>query len=243
MNKNLTPIKELYKESVTEETTLLPTWNADWWSETYSSEIQGDIDLYFTRNYSNFLFFSSLAEIMEEDYTIEEALADFKHAVLSIFYKNNKKYTELYRIHTIEDDEAYTLTNNYDMHETYTGTNATQGSAITGQRTDKTIDETGEQHSTGLDKVTGWNSSAENSLDSNENAVGNREDTHQFTKGQQQDTSRTQGQDSHTLRRYGNIGVQTIDDMIKKHRDFWVSWEFLQIIFDDICKELLLIGR
>ena len=155
---------------------------------------------------------------------------------------NDKKYTELYRINTIVDDESYALTNNYDMHETYSGTNATQGSATSGQRTDVTIDETGEQHSEGLNKVTGWNSSDENSQDSNTGAIGSREDTHQFTKGQQQDTSRTQGQDAHTLRRYGNIGIQTIDDMLMKHERQWINWSFLHIIFDDICKEFLLIG-
>ena len=235
-------VKELFKIAQTEEVTLFPEFDSDWWTGIYNVETGADIDLLFTRYYSNYEFYSSLEDLFDE-YTDHNALTDFKQAVYTLFMKNDKKYTELYRIHSIPDDEAYALTNNYDMHETYSGTNQNAGTSITGQRTDVTIDNIGSQNSAGLNKVTGWNSGTENTRDSNEDAVGSRQDNHQFTKGQEQDTSRVQGSDSHTLRRYGNIGVMTVDDLLNKHKDFWLVWDFLQVIFDDICRDYLLIGR
>lgn len=244
MKKSLKTIKTLYKTAQTEEASLFPSFSSDWWSQIYTNDTKANLDILFTRLYTNFIFYSSISDIFEDDgvYTDAAALTDFKQAVLTLFMKNDKKYTELYRIHSIPDDEAYALTNNYDLHETYSGTNATQGSAINGQRTDVTIDQTGSQNSSGVNKVTGWDSSSENVRDSNDGTIGSREDTHQFTKGQQQDTNRTQGQDSHTLRRYGNIGVMTIQDMLTKQKDFWIVWDFLQIIFNDICEAFLMIG-
>ena len=155
----------------------------------------------------------------------------------------DKRYAELYRIHVIPDDEAYALTNNYELHETYSGTSTGASSTITGQRTDVTYDNIGSQNASNVNKVTGYNSSAENTNDSSDSETGSREDTHQFTKGQEQDTARSQGTDGHTLRRWGNIGVMTIEDILQKHANLWESFSFYKIVFDDICKNFLLIGR
>ena len=235
-------VKELYNIAQTEETTLFPEFDSEWWSGIYNDDTSADIDILFTRYYASYEFYSAIEDLFD-DYTDGQALSDFKQAIYTLFMKNDKKYTELYRIHTIPDDEAYALTNNYDMHETYSGSNSMNGSAITGQRTDVTYDNIGSQNSSNLDKITGWDSGSENTRDSSNASVGSREDTHQFTKGQEQDTSRTQGTDAHTLRRYGNIGVMTVDDLLNKHKDFWLVWDFLQVIFDDICRDYLLIGR
>lgn len=235
-------VKELFKIARNDGNPLFPEFDSEWWTNTYNSETDFDIDLLFTRYYSNYEFYSSLEDLFDE-YTDASAFSDFQQAVYTLFLKNDKKYTELYRIHTIPDDEAYALTNNYDMHETYSGSNTGASSQITGQRTDVTIDQIGSQNASNVNKTTGYNSSSENVNDSSDSATGDREDTHQFTKGQEQDTARTQGTDAHTLRRYGNIGVMTVDDLLKKHTDFWLTWDFLQVIFDDICRDYLLIGR
>ena len=235
-------VKELYKIAQTEEATLFPEFDSEWWSGIYNDDTYADIDILFTRYYASYEFYSALEDLFDE-YTDASAFLDFRQAVYTLFLKNDKKYTELYRIHTIPDNDAYELTNNYDMHETYSGSNSVAGSSITGQRPDVTYDNIGEQEMANLNKVTGYNSSSENTNDSSDTTTGSREDTHQFTKGQEQDTSRSQGTDAHTLRRYGNIGVMTVDDLLKKHKDFWLVWDFLQVIFDDICRDYLLIGR
>lgn len=247
MNRPKT-VKTLYKYVKGIDSNLLPDLSSiteegfEWWQDLYTSDNYQVIDELFARLYYNFLFYDPVGIDMTEDYTDEEALKSFYLAVIELFFKNKKKYTELYRIETIPDDEAYALTNNYDLHETYSGTRADQGAVITGQRTDVNIDNTGSQNSVGMNKVTGWDSNSENEQDANTGTIGSRQDTHQFTKGQETDTNRSQGQDAHTLRRWGNIGVMTIQDILMKQQQVWLPWSFLQIVFDDICKEYLLIG-
>ena len=240
----LKTVKTLFKQAYDNDETLLPSWDSapEWWAETYTDNTQQDLDILFARLYASYLFYSPLKDLWD-DYDDAAALDDFQQAVYTLFLKNDKKYAELYRIEVIPDNTAYDLTNNYDLNETYSGSKTENGSVITGQRTDVTIDNTGSQNSAGANRITGWDSSSENAADSNTGTIGSRQDTHQFTKGQEQDTSQTAGTDGHTLRRYGNIGVQTVDDMLVKHKNTWLPWSFLQIIFDDICKEYLLIGE
>ena len=247
MNRPKT-VKTLYKYVRDNDNNLLPDMSDvtaegfEWWQDLYTSENYEAIDELFTRLYLTYIFYDRFGIEFVEDYTDASALESFHRAVLELFFKNRKKYSELYRVETIPDNDAYALTNNYDIHETYSGSNTGASSAVTGQRTDVSYDNTGSQNSSGLNKITGWDSGSENTKDSNTGSIGSREDTHQFTKGQETDTARTQGTDSHTLRRYGNAGVMTVDDIIRKFKDGWLPWSFLQIIFDDICREFLLIG-
>lgn len=86
---------------------------------------------------------------------------------------------------------------------------------------------------------------------------GQRQDTYsqrQDTNGQRQDTNgqRTDttlahtdqyDSDEWTLTRKGNIGVQTAGDILRIHTQYWTEiYKFLQLIFDDIAKQLLLVG-
>ena len=229
-------VKELYQVTKLNEEPLLSDYDAEWWSE-YVTNYE-DFDAMFAKMFKTFVYYDQ-----DSEETVEDIQSDFTHTVERWLRMNDKRYAELYRIHVIPDDDSYNLAYNYDRHETYSGNNNVAGSSITGQRTDITYDNIGSQNSSNLDKVTGWNTGSENTRDSSNASVGSREDTHQFTKGQEQDTSRTQGTDAHTSHIFGNIGVTTVDDMLKKHSDFWQVFNFYQIIFNDICKNFLLIGR
>lgn len=240
MLKTVNDLYKLSKPGGEDNFALLTNFSSnqevDWWAEYVENfEI---FDFQFKQQFSSFVFFDQDPEDSDDD-----IMEKFGMTIFSWLAMNDKRYSELYRIHVIPDDEAYALTNNYDLHETYSGSSTGASSTITGQRTDVTIDQTGSQNSSNLNKVTGWNSSDENTRDSSNTAMGSREDTHQFTKGAEQDTGRSQGTDSHTLRRYGNIGVMTIEDMLQKHDNFWQLFNFYKIVFDDICKNFLLIGR
>ena len=229
-------VKELYQVTKLNEEPLLSDYSAEWWSEYV--ENYADFDAMFAKMFKTFVYYDQ-----DSEETVEDIQEDFTQTVHRWLMMNDKKYAELYRIHVIPDDDSYNLAYNYDRHETYSGNNNVAGSSITGQRTDVTYDNIGSQNSSNLDKVTGWDSGSENTRDSSNSSVGDRQDTHQFTKGQEQETSRTQGTDAHTSHIFGNIGVTTVDDMLKKHSDFWQVFNFYQIIFNDICKNFLLIGR
>lgn len=229
-------VKELYQVTKLNEEPLLSDYSAEWWAEYV--ENYADFDAMFAKMFKTFVYYDQ-----DSEDTVEDIQSDFTQTIERWLRMNDKKYAELYRIHVIPDDDSYNLAYNYDRHETYSGNNNVAGSSITGQRTDITYDNIGSQNSSNLDKVTGWDSGSENTRDSSNSSVGDRQDTHQFTKGQEQDTSRTQGTDAHTSHIFGNIGVTTVDDMLKKHSDFWQVFNFYQIIFNDICKNFLLIGR
>lgn len=229
-------VKELYQVTKLNEEPLLSDYSAEWWAEYV--ENYADFDAMFAKMFKTFVYYDQ-----DSEESVEDIQEDFTQTVHRWLMMNDKKYAELYRIHVIPDDDSYNLAYNYDRHETYSGNNNVAGSSITGQRTDITYDNIGSQNSSNLDKVTGWDSGSENTRDSSNSSVGDRQDTHQFTKGQEQDTSRTQGTDAHTSHIFGNIGVTTVDDMLKKHSDFWQVFNFYQIIFNDICKNFLLIGR
>lgn len=74
------------------------------------------------------------------------------------------------------------------------------------------------------------------------------------TEGQRLDTfgSRTDTTNAHTdqfdsdewtLTRKGNIGVQTAGDILRIHSTYWSEqYKFIQLIFDDIAKQILMIG-
>lgn len=236
-------VKDLYKLSKPGEdnnfpllTTFTSSQEVDWWAEYVENyEI---FDFQFKQQFKTFVFFDQDPEDTDED-----IMDKWGATIYSWLAMNDKRYSELYRIHVIPDDEAYALTNNYDLHETYSGTSTGASATITGQRTDVTYDNIGDQNSSNLDKVTGWDSGSENTRDSSNSSVGSREDTHQFTKGQETDTARSTGTDGHTMRRYGNIGVQSVQDMLGKQSNFWQLFNFYKIVFDDICKNFLLIGR
>lgn len=229
-------VKELYQVTKQNEEPLLSDYDAEWWSDYVTN--YADFDAMFAKMFKTFVYYDQ-----DSEETVEDIQEDFTQTVQRWLMMNDKRYTELYRIHVIPDDDSYNLAYNYDRHETYSGSNNVAGSSITGQRTDVTLDQIGDQNSANQNNVSGWNNNNENLKDSSLSQVGGRNESHQFTKGQEQDTSRSQGSDAHTSHIFGNIGVTTVDDMLKKHNDFWQVFNFYQIIFDDICKNFLLIGR
>lgn len=79
---------------------------------------------------------------------------------------------------------------------------------------------------------------------------GQRQDTYGQridTYGSRTDTTLehvdTVDNDEWTLTRKGNIGVQTAGDILRIHTEFWTEhYKFMSLIFEDICKALLLVG-
>lgn len=229
-------VHEIYKNSKTAEVPLLSNFNGDFWVgylENYER-----FDNMYARMYYSFIYYNKL---VDENDSMDNIRISFTNDVYNILMKNSKKYSELFRIQNIPDDESYSVINDFNKHEVYSGNNNVQSAEINGQRTDVTIDNIGEQNSADLNKVTGWDSGTENTKDSNSSSVGTREDTHQFTKGQEENTARSAEQSSHNIRVYGNVGMAP-DEVLKKHYNFWNLFNFYETIFNDICEELLLIG-
>lgn len=219
------------------DTPLLSNANFDWWEEYITNHDL--LDNWFVRMYKNMHYFA------ENDFTSkEEELTDWLYTVESLLFTNQKKYHELYRIQGIEDDKL-SMTENYDMHRSTDSTNENASSNTTGQRSDFSNTLIGEQNFANQNRSTAFNTVGEKVKTSDTSSNGTRNDTNTFTQGQQtntgvsRDTLHTESHD------YGNLGVQTGADILMGYHKAIKQevFAFYQIVFKDICKELLIWGE
>lgn len=210
-------ILDLYK-SLTAGETLLPTSTSfTWWDQVYYPN-SSVYDREFARRYGDFRYYDFL-----EGETDSEAKQNLKADILSVLTINQKKYAEMYRIFTLSDTDM-PITYNYDMTETtgaqHTETAYAEKQYTKGQQSD--------QH-----KIAPMNS-VTTQLDS-EDIEGQRIDT---------DGAHTDEFDSDewTLTRKGNIGTQTAADVANSFMKFFDKYKYMEMIFEDIAKELLMIG-
>ena len=245
MNYKPFQIIELYKHVQPSGKLFPESTNLTFWDSIYANN-SAVIDREFTRRFSHFLYM----DFMEET-AINDAITDFKADVLSILTCNQKKYAEMYRVFLVSDADD-PITYNYDMTETtgaqhsevqYGATSATKGS----ETFTKGQQQNTEGAVTNTHNVAPFNSGlmADSSDDRTAQTFtdGERIDTN----GQRTDTTLAHTDetdtDEWTLTRRGNIGVQTAGDILRIHIRTWTEeYKFLSLIFDDICKGLLLVG-
>lgn len=251
---------DIYKYYRSQNTKMLSNFqpsevNNDFWADYRTNYAR--YDAVFNRMFNSFWYF-----LQDREGTIAEVAADFTQAVYDHLMINEKKYSELYRIEVIPDED-YSLTNNYnitevmdkDIHDdndnTY-GQRIDSGSFTEGSRSDSASNTLGSQTTTVTDGIAPYDSDVFSNNKESETVAGSRQDSSSFTKGSQSDSSsNTKGQqiddlnrtytEDYTLTREGNIGVQTATDMIDKHKKFWSLWAFYEYIFKEISKDLLLI--
>lgn len=228
-------IIELYKSLENDETLLPINTNFDWWDDVYTSDASV-YDREFTRRFRDFYYYDFLED---EDTDIAGSKADLKADILSILTFNQKKYAEMYRVFLVTDQDD-PITYNYDMTETtgeqHTETKFGAKTFTKGQQAD-TIGEITDTH-----KVAPMNSTTPQTESSDVTAQ------HTNTEGQRIDTDAQHtdeyDSDEWTLTRRGNIGVQTAGDIMRIHTQFWTNhFKFMDMIFDDISAQLLLIDR
>ena len=212
----------------------------DFWDDTYGASItepgQGSFEVYdreFARRFASFEYYDFL-----DGETIAEVAQNFKDDVRSILIINAKRYEEMYRVFLVEDEDD-PITYNYDLTET---TGAQHTSSVKGEQ----LNTTGAQENTtgaqtDTHNVAPYNTSTLTAESSD--VSGNRTDN--FGQRVDTDGARTDTYDSNawTLTRKGNIGVQTAGDILRIHTQYWTeTYKFFNLIFDDIAKQLLMVG-
>lgn len=123
-------VNDMYKDARSSNAPLLSNYEAPFWSE-YISDFS-NYDRVFNRLYKSFEYF-----LQEEDDSVSECRSNFTEDVKCLLIANSKKYNELYRTYKI-DDSIYSLTDNYDVTETYSGNKLTTIESRLGSRTDNT---------------------------------------------------------------------------------------------------------
>ena len=123
-------VNDMYKDARSSNAPLLSNYGAPFWSE-YVSDFS-NYDRVFNRLYKSFEYF-----LQEEDDSVSECRSNFTEDVKCLLIANSKNYSELYRTYRI-DDSIYSLTDNYDVTETYSGNKLTSIESRLGSRTDNT---------------------------------------------------------------------------------------------------------
>lgn len=270
-------VNDMYKESNSKNSMLLSSYNSDFWSEYRKN--YSKYDKLFRRMFKSFKYF-----LQEDDETVSEITNNFTDDVYNHLLINDKRYSELYRVNVISDDD-YSLVDNYNITETMDKdsnnlatntygartdtTDDTEGSrtdtnnSVLGSRDDNTNTQYSEQNNTNTSKIAPYDSETFANDKREEEIVGSKTDVVNFSKGEETDiTTITKGQqvnntsftkgsqtdgldetysEEYVLTRKGNIGVQTVTDMLDKHKRFWTKWDFYYLIFMEISKELLII--
>ena len=228
---------DVYKYNRAENTMMLSNFatgdDDDFWAEYRTNYSR--YDAVFNRMFNSFWYFMQM-----EDDTVDEVADQFRTDVYNHLLMNKKKYQELFRVQVIPDAD-YSLTNNYDMTETMDKDATDNQDNTYGSRQDSGSTTYGEQTITSTHKVSPYDASDFNNDGQDVTVSGQRQDSTSDTKGSQiDDLNRTLTED-YTLHRVGNIGVQTVTDMLQKHIKLWSVWEFYEFIFKEISKELLLL--
>lgn len=227
-------VNDMYLYSNTQaHPALLSNYGADFWAEYRNNAAR--YDKIFRRTFLSYKYF-----LQEAGEDIAEITQNFTEDVYNHLMMNDKKYSELFRIYSVDDDK-YSLLDNYDMVEKMDRDTSSSDTNTYGSRTDSTSNTLGSQSNDLTNKKAPYDSSTfNNEVETLEN-IGQRMDSGSMTKGQQQDSLSNTGTEDYTLTRKGNIGVMTGTDMLTKHDNYWRSYEFYMIIFNDICRELLLV--
>ena len=208
-------VKEMYEVTKSSGTPLLSNFNDIFWNEYI--EHYTELDRYFARRYSSFRYFAQ-----EESDTIEVVTQNFTSSVYEHLLVNKKRYEELYRVQSVNDND-YMLLDNYNVNETVTKEGSGNGSIVSGEREDKI-----------------YNTTMVSPFDS-ENFYNDTTSDGSTRKGSETDTTNNSYNETVTSSKKGNIGVQTGADMLGKHTNYWKNFDFYNLVFSEIAKELLLV--
>lgn len=226
-------VNDMYGYSSTHSLPLLSNFNAPFWMEYI--ENYEHYDKLFRRNFYSFKYF-----LQNEDEELTITTRHFIDDVFTHLLVNEKKYSELYRIYKLED-EKYSITDNYDITETMDKTVNEETENVLGSRVDITQNSIGTQNNTLTGLVSPYDSSSFYNENETQESIGGRADNGNFEKGEQINNTDIANIEKYTLTRKGNIGVQTVTDMLTKYDKYWTNYKFYEMIFREISKELLLV--
>lgn len=204
----------------------------DFWKDYKHNHIM--YDSYFARRYKNFRFYG---QNIDDDNPVDEVYTDWINAVTTFLMMNDKKYTELYKIETL--NESTSPTGDYHITETKSGTRSIDTEYVSGSRQDSSTDNIGAESGTVIDSTKAYNSSEFLEVGKSVSTTQPRTDTSSISKGQQTDTEDKDYTENHTITTTGT--KDNPSENLEKYKEVWSHFSFYSMVFDDICKELLLV--
>lgn len=200
----------------------------------WKSDISGNqLDIIYHGSRSGHKIIGSLIENYLENNTVsDDNKITIAQAIFSIYIKN---WNALYKTLSLE----YNPIENYSMTETENVQDSHKGTTESDATDTDTNSETTIVNDTANNQLWGFNStdsvnSDKQVGDTTRNMDGTRNATHKNT-----DTETKNITSDRTLKRSGNIGVTTSQQMIESERQLWL-WNFFESVFSDIDKILVL---
>ena len=259
-------IKDIYKYQKDHTTPML---------SSFTSSAGGDVDFWkpYKDNYTYFdrIFMKKYRSWypMDQDGEVNEIAAEFADDVKGWLMINDKRYSELYRIQSIADDEKYSLTDNVYEHEvietefgksvtfnkgsqtdtednsrTYgqqqIDTDATNTTGSTGKTITDSTSPFNNSEFSNVDKTVEDNDAREDTIDQTV-INGSHTDTEDLstTRGAREDTTEDSGTETVTRDRAGNVGIKDVAQILMDQEEMWGNFSFFELIFAEITRELL----
>lgn len=227
----LKTVNDMYTNAQQRTLALLSNYDADFWQEYVLNHDR--YDRLFRQYYFSYKYFLQLPQESIEDVTNHFIDDVYNHLLI-----HSKRYSELYRANVIDDDD-YSIIDNYRIEEKMDRDNTNNSTNTYGERNDLASSTIGQQINSNENSVAPFNSNEYQDNNKTDSTIGSRTDSGSFTKGSQTDSLGIIFTEDYTLTKHGNIGVQTGTDMLKKHTDYWKTYEFYSLIFREVSRELL----
>lgn len=163
-------VNDMYNHTKAANTPLLSSYSAEFWADYVQNFAR--YDKLFRRLYKSFWYFDQLY-----DDSISIVTTDFTDEVYNHLLVNAKKYSELYRINVVSDED-FSIVDNYNITENMdreTGKNTTD---VYGQRNDSESDTIGARTDSKSESLGQRN-------DSKSETIGSRQDSTNYTQGAQ----------------------------------------------------------
>jgi len=128
---NFVTVQQMYEKTKAGNIPLLSDYTAEFWSEYLQNFAR--YDRVFNRLYRGFYYFNQ-----DANSTAQLVQPEFTEDVYGLLLMNQKKYSELYRIHVVNDN-TYSMLDNYDVTETREGETARTITDSYGQKIQNTL--------------------------------------------------------------------------------------------------------
>lgn len=230
LDKTVKTVNDMYEYAKANNTPLLSAFSSyadatnDFWHEYNLEYVR--YDSAFALLYKNFRFFD---QNVEDENDIEDVTTRFTKAVYNFLLMNDKKFSQLYKIEKYNSSAP--LGTDYDITETKTANRTSE--YVSGQRSDSMT--SGARTDVQIEQTMAFNSST--FVDSGKVTDEKGVETDTSIKGEQTDTE--DRDETHTIRTVGSKTDPSIN--IEKYIETWDSFSFYKYVFEQICKELLLI--
>jgi hypothetical protein len=200
----------------------------------WKNDINGnELDINYHGSRSGHKIVGSLIEnFLENNVVSEENKITIAQAIYTLYIKN---WNALYKTLSLEYNpiENYSMTETENVQDSHKGTLKSNSTDINTNTENTIVNDTSNNQLWGFNSTDSVNSDKQ-IVDTTRNVDESTNSTHENTDTETKDIT-----SDRTLKRSGNIGVTTSQQMIESERQLWL-WNFFESVFSDIDEILVL---